>query len=335
MAIHLTGQFRILRYRFSEMCDIENRMNEKDEKQMQMRHVYGIYETFKKYFWRIEIGLENYRQKLDDYYRSNLCFFQIVVLCYVGVCYFCFDNIFCIMAIHLTGQFRILQYRFSEMCDIENRMSEKDEKSMQTRHVYRIYETFKKYVRQHQALINYCKELENVYTMITLGQVLVFSILICLFGYQVLLAKASAARRSIFVFLLIGAMSLLFMFTYSCDGVIEHSDNVATGSYSALWTIMPIDKYGKMLRNGTVMVIKRSRRVCCLTAYGFFPVSLETYTTVGIILETNAIHILLCVNTKQTNVPTNPRLFITLTAFNPYIADISALSAYAKIIMGQ
>ncbi|XP_043794000.1 odorant receptor 4-like [Apis laboriosa] len=75
-------------------------------------------------------------------------------------------------------------------------------------------------------------------------------------------------------------MSLLFMFTYSCDGVIEQSGNVAIGAYSALWTIMPMDKFGKMLRKDLIMVIERSRRVCCLTANGFFPVSLETYTTI-------------------------------------------------------
>ena len=61
---------------------------------------------------------------------------------------------------------------------------------------------------------------------------------------------------------------------------MEQSDNVAVGAYSALWTIMPMDKFGKMLRNDLIMVIERSRRVCCLTANGFFPVSLETYTTV-------------------------------------------------------
>ncbi|KAK1137079.1 hypothetical protein K0M31_001606 [Melipona bicolor] len=159
------------------------------------------------------------------------------------------------MAIHLTGQFRILRYRFSKMCDVEYEISEKDEESMLTRHAYRIYKTFKKYVRHHQALISYCKMLENVYTMIILGQVLVFSMLICLFGYQVLLAKTTAARRSVFIFLLIGAMSLLFMFTYSCDGVIEHSDNVAIGSHSAMWTIMPMNEYGKMLRNDIIMLV--------------------------------------------------------------------------------
>ena len=97
-------------------------------------------------------------------------------------------------------------------------------------------------------------------------------------------ATISFARRFIFVFMLNGSMFLLFMVTYSCNGVIEHSDNVAIGAYSALWTIMPMDKFGKILRKDLIMVIKRSRRVCCLTANGFFPVSLETYTKVSIIL---------------------------------------------------
>ncbi|XP_061939166.1 odorant receptor 13a-like isoform X1 [Apis cerana] len=203
---------------------------------------------------------------------------QIITLYYIGICYFCFDNVFCIMAIHLTGQFRILGYRFAKLCNIEHEMCEKD--AALAKHVHKCYEKFKEYVRYHQALINFHTKLENVYTMIILGQVIVFSVLICLFCYQVLLANAPSARRSIFIFLLIGAVSLLFMFTYSCDGVMEQSDNVAVGAYSALWTIMPMDKFGRTLRRDLIMVIERSRRVCCLTANGFFPVSLETYTTI-------------------------------------------------------
>ncbi|XP_050594246.1 odorant receptor 63a-like isoform X1 [Bombus affinis] len=222
-------------------------------------------------------------------YYELIFFAQIMSLSYIGICYFCFDNVFCVMAIHLGGQFRILRYRFSELCNIKYQISEQDKMSILTKHVHRTYETFRKYVRQHQALINYYNTLENVYTVIILIQVLVFSVLICLFGYQVLLANTNSARRSIFVFLLIGALSLLFMFTYSCDDVIEHSDNVAIGAYSALWTIMPMNKHGKMLRNDLIMTIERSRRVCCLTANGFFPVSLETYTKVGTIPIRNTV----------------------------------------------
>ncbi|XP_033361966.1 odorant receptor 4-like [Bombus vosnesenskii] len=205
---------------------------------------------------------------------------QTISMYYVSVSYFCFDNVFCILAIHLSGQFRILRYRFSKLCDMERRTKEDDMESALTRHVHVFYENLKACIRHHQALITFCDRLENVYTMLIFGQVLVFSVLICLFAYQGLLAAAPLARRSIFIFLLVGSMALLFMFTYSCDSVIEHSEKVAIGAYSALWTIMPMNKSGKMLRNDLILVIERSRRVCCLTANKFFPVSLETYTTI-------------------------------------------------------
>ena len=112
-------------------------------------------------------------------------FLQGVSLYYIGISYFCFDNIFCIMAVHLAGQFRILRYRLMTLCDTEPETREKDSRSTFAKQVYKFYEQFKKCVRYHQALIDYYQNLENVYTIITLGQVLVFSVLICLFGYQV------------------------------------------------------------------------------------------------------------------------------------------------------
>ncbi|OAD60886.1 Odorant receptor Or2 [Eufriesea mexicana] len=204
---------------------------------------------------------------------------QTISMCCIGICYFCFDNIFCIMAIHLGGQFRILRYRFAKLCDTEHQICEKNTEAMLMKQVHKFYEKLKTCIRLHQSLINFCNQLETVYTMIILGQVLVFSMLICLFGYQVLLANAPPTRRIVFVFLLIGSMSLLFMFTYSCNGVIEHSDDIAIGAYSSLWTVIPMNTPGKKLRDDLIMVIVRARRVCCLTANGFFPVSLETYTT--------------------------------------------------------
>ncbi|CAL7937522.1 unnamed protein product [Xylocopa violacea] len=209
-----------------------------------------------------------------------LLLLQIVTLYHIGVCYFCVDNIFCMLAIHLTAQFRILQHRFTKLCDVVYETSEKDPELMLRNHTDRCYRKFKGHIRQHQALIEFCKKLEDVYTMISFLQVLIFSVLICLFGYQILLADAPLARRTIFILLLIGAMFLLFMFTYSCGDVIQQSDDVAIGAYSTLWSITPMNKFGKMLRKDLIMVIARSRRFCCLTANGFFPVSLETYTSI-------------------------------------------------------
>lgn len=103
----------------------------------------------------------------------------------LGVCYFCFDNFLFMMNIHTTTQFRILRHRLmniditsEEEHDLKGRISSSTEKC---------YITFKSYVRQHQDLIAYCENLEEVFSLIVLGQVLIFSLLICLDGCQVLL----------------------------------------------------------------------------------------------------------------------------------------------------
>lgn len=112
-------------------------------------------------------------------------FLQAMCLYYIGISNFCFDAVFCIMATHLAGQFRILRYRFMKLCDMDNEIHKKN--SILEERMHKFHEKFKEYVRHHQALIDYHQKLENVYTTIMLGQVLLFSIIICLFGYQVLL----------------------------------------------------------------------------------------------------------------------------------------------------
>ena len=78
-----------------------------------------------------------------------------------------------------------------------------------------------------------------------------------------------------------GCMCQLLMFTYSCDCLMHDSMSMANAVYSSLWSYLPMDKYGKLLRKDLMFVIMRSRSPCCLTACGFFPVSLETYTGVS------------------------------------------------------
>ena len=119
---------------------------------------------------------------------------------YVSVSYFCFDNVFCILAIHLAGQFRILRYRFAKLCNMERRMKENDMESALTKHAHVFYEKLKSCIRHHQALITFCDRLENVYTMLIFGQVLVFSVLICLFAYQGLLVSTIFAEYKHFYY---------------------------------------------------------------------------------------------------------------------------------------
>lgn len=97
-------------------------------------------------------------------------------------------------------------------------------------------------------------------------------------------ANSPPTRRLIFVFHIVGSSSQLLLFTYSCDTLIRESTNIGTAVYSGPWTHLTMDRIGKLLRRDLTMIILRSSKPCCLTASGFFPVSLETCTKVLIII---------------------------------------------------
>ncbi|KZC14206.1 Putative odorant receptor 13a [Dufourea novaeangliae] len=218
--------------------------------------------------------LVNLPLSITPYYEMMFTF-QGLLLYYTAICYFCFDNVLCVMSQHVCGQFRVLQYRFTKLYDSEETIKNQNEN-----YAAKSYVQFRKCVRQHQELLNYCWRLENVFPVIVLGQVVIFSVLICLYGYQAFLAQSTIARRIIYIWFLVGSASLLFMFTYSCHELAVESENIGDAVYSAPWTLVPMNKDGKMLRDNLKLTIFRSSKACCFTAYGFFPVYVETFTTV-------------------------------------------------------
>ncbi|XP_076301382.1 odorant receptor 13a-like [Lasioglossum baleicum] len=210
------------------------------------------------------------------YYEVTF-FVEALLIYQSGICHFCFDNVLCIMNLHVTTQFRILQYRLS---NLKSSTVLEDSDTRVPSAAENTHSLFKRYVQQHQTLIAFCNKLEEVFNLMVLSEMLTFSVVICLDGLQVIMATTVAGRRYTFLFFLMTTFVQLLMFTYSCDGLIQESLNVATAVYSSPWTYLPMNKHGKMLRNDVVMVIMRSRIPCCLTAKGFFPISLQTYTKV-------------------------------------------------------
>lgn len=135
------------------------------------------------------------KNKADEY--SQLCdekrrkivwnFSQVLSLYHVGVCYICFDNLLCLMNLHAATQFRILQHRLSDLGSGWNRFNKIDRETSWSSCVENCYATFKLCVKQHQDRITYCQRLNDIFTIIVLGHVLVFSLLMCLVGFQVLM----------------------------------------------------------------------------------------------------------------------------------------------------
>ncbi|XP_076301379.1 odorant receptor 10-like [Lasioglossum baleicum] len=209
-------------------------------------------------------------------YYEIAYFVQAIITYEIGLCHFCVDNILCIMNLHVATQFRILQYRLS---NLKSDNVDDDPVTRVPSAAENSYMTFKRCVQQHKMLIAYCNKLEEVFSLIVFSQIIIFSVLICVNGLQILVVKTYLTRYTALLLLVTFFVQLL-MFTYSCDGLIQESLKVAPAVYSSPWAYLPMTIYGKMLRKDVVLVIMRSRVPCCLTAKGFFPISLETYTKV-------------------------------------------------------
>ncbi|CAD1468191.1 unnamed protein product, partial [Heterotrigona itama] len=240
---------------------------------------------------------------ISPYYEITYLI-QALTLYQVGVCYLCIDDIFCIMCLHVASQFRILQYRITNVPSLKGK-----DKLDQDDGSNKCYAIFKNCIKQHQTLIEFSTTLEEIFTIIVLGQVLTFSILICFVGYQTFLVNrflknlmfntrgtfyqncliigdihrdiqvelTFSWRISLVCFLMTNIWQL-WIFTYSCDFVARESMNIANAAYATPWIYLPMDRFGKMIRKDLQLVIIRSRRACYLTACGFFPISLETFT---------------------------------------------------------
>ena len=112
------------------------------------------------------------------------------------VCYLCIDDIFCIMCLHVASQYRILQYRIANVPNLKDKgkldLDANEDASN------KCYVIFKNCIQQHQTLIEFSTTLEEIFTIIVLGQVLTFSILICFVGYQTLLVSTSYMKHYCF-----------------------------------------------------------------------------------------------------------------------------------------
>ena len=118
---------------------------------------------------------------------------QVMSALHSGICFCCFDNLLCILTLHVGAQFKILQNRLET---IFGNFSE--EKSLET------YEEFKKCIMNHHFLITYVEKLECVFCFPLMFQLLMSSIVLCLSGFQLTMVSYgmfSYSHMLIFCFL--------------------------------------------------------------------------------------------------------------------------------------
>nr|AGS43057.1 odorant receptor Or2h [Cephus cinctus] len=147
-------------------------------------------------------------------YFQLLFIFEGIILCYLGVGFFCIDNFFCIINIHVAGQFKILQGKLERLCGPNDREDEKKDRGIWIRkNPAAVFQEFRSCVQLHKMLIYYVEKVEAIFSLIILCQVILSSILMCLAGFQAVSDDNSASQRCIFTAYTIGCFFQLLLYT--------------------------------------------------------------------------------------------------------------------------
>jgi odorant receptor len=130
-------------------------------------------------------------------------------------------------------------------------------------------------IKLHNTLLRMTVNLEKIFSISILFNLLYSSVLICLMEFQVV----EVAKNDIFLkFLLFLVVSLngIFQLCRFGEKLTTASNNITDAVYDLEW----YEKKNFKLRSSILMLMRQSQRQNCISAGKFFAVSLEAYTTV-------------------------------------------------------
>lgn len=130
-------------------------------------------------------------------------------------------------------------------------------------------------IKLHIVLMELTDKLERIFSVPALFNFFEGSILICLFGYQIIIISSfeNTVKNCVF---LVTILSHIFMLCYYGSKLVTSSGKVAQSAYDSAW-------HGKELRKGKnlMLMIQRAQKPSILTAYKFSIVSLDAYFNVS------------------------------------------------------
>ncbi|XP_071625489.1 odorant receptor 10-like isoform X1 [Temnothorax longispinosus] len=171
------------------------------------------------------------------------------------------DSLFLAIIIHICGQMEILKIEFSNYGVKSKNLSE----------------DFSVLASRHRYLIEHTELLIDVISFVLLVQMLFSSILICIMGFQFILAlKHHDVVTITKTTTVLGALLLqLFSYSFAGDYLKCQMEEVANSIYTCNWYNLPL----KLMRN-VAFAIMRSQQPVQLLAGRFFVVNIETYMTI-------------------------------------------------------
>lgn len=140
---------------------------------------------------------------------------------------------------------------------------------------FEVRKMFSELVKTHQTLIRLAENLEKIFSIIILINIIESSVMYCFIAYQLSIDNSIQNYMKYGVFLTVGMMHT-FILCYYGNKLASASEKVAQAAYNSKWEFRKFHEVKSL-----ALMMQRSQRPCVLTAYKFFVVSLEIFSSVG------------------------------------------------------
>ncbi|XP_072760024.1 uncharacterized protein [Anoplolepis gracilipes] len=187
-----------------------------------------------------------------------ICFVEIVVIIYAATANFGNDALFINITLHVCGQVNILRIHFHNF-DVT---------------IPQIYGRFNALIQRHLHLITLARELADLISFILLIKLFIISVLLCIMGFQLILAlkvhDIVMVGKS-----LVALSAFLFQLTlYSFVGnyLKSEMEEIGFSIYQSAWY-----KFPRKLTRNVLFILMQTKSPVALQAGNFIIINLSTY----------------------------------------------------------
>ncbi|XP_018363120.1 PREDICTED: odorant receptor 13a-like [Trachymyrmex cornetzi] len=190
-----------------------------------------------------------------------ICIFEFIVLILTSTCNHGNDSLFLNITLHLCGQVKILKADFVNFVVSSPQF----------------YDRFNDLIKRHNYLMELAKELTETISVVLLTQLFISSILLCIMGFQFILALKAhnvvVIGKSALV--LCTSLTQLSIYSFVGDHLKSQMEEIGLFIYQSSWYDFPT----KLARN-LIFIIMRTRSPAKLLAGNFVVVNLSTYMSI-------------------------------------------------------
>ncbi|XP_071625922.1 uncharacterized protein [Temnothorax longispinosus] len=190
-----------------------------------------------------------------------ICFLEFIVLILTCTSNHGNDSLFLNITLHMCGQIKILKANFIGFGASSPR----------------VYDRFNALIQRHNYLITLAKELTKSISLVLLTQLFISSILLCIMGFQFILALKmhNVVMMGKSCMVLCTFLTQLSVYSFVGDYLKSQMEEVGLFIYQSIWYNLPT----KLAKN-LIFIIMRTQSPVKLQAGNFIVVNLATYMSI-------------------------------------------------------